>query len=373
MSDRLISCSSQNLAPILCNIWISSSCLGMPICLSCGAIIVSDPKYCRSCKKIPRSQRTEAKFCKECGNLLDSETSLCPQCVHVKIPPRVKTDTPRSQKDEVDMMFKSYSEKEPFNTPNRSSSVKNWLSVIGIILIIGMTLISVGSFSIDIINIVGNVIVNTFTNELLPSIGLGKEPVVEIVDQTIYWTLYDSKGNEYNWSLPIDKSERRVGNIWSYNYLNLYNDVTGATYSVVDFRPFVGRSFSEVIDDVYHNSHGDADFVYEIEYIVSRLTTYSFEIGEQPRYAADTLVQGGGDCEDLTILIADMLRSSSYTKDWKIQIVYMDGNNPSRPLDMNHVILYVDDGTSSHLIESTAGRPGQNHYPDGVIGWFYNV
>ena len=51
----------------------------------------------------------------------------------------------------------------------------------------------------------------------------------------------------------------------------------------------------------------------------------------------------GGDCEDLAILIADILVSSKCTKDWTIQYVYMDADNPTSANDLNHVILYVND------------------------------
>lgn len=337
----------------------------MPRCLSCGAVIVSDPKYCLSCKNLPISEKI-TRTCKNCGGILNSITNSCPQCEPTKIPPPTQFSTTDSQENEVNTT-------SMYETASRTSNIKSWLALIGTILLIVISLASLVLFSIDVINIAGYWIADIFPNKLLSNIGFVKEPTVEIKDQTISWTLYDSKGNEYIWSLPIDKSKRYVGNIWTYDHLNLYNEVTGETYSVVDFRPFVGRSFSAVIDDVYHNSHNDDDFLYEIEYIVSRLTTYSFEIGEYPRYAADTLVQGGGDCEDLAILIADMLRSSKFTRDWKIQLVYMDGNSPNLPLDMNHVILYVDNGYSTRLIEATSGQPGQDHYPYGIKGWFYDV
>lgn len=57
----------------------------MPRCLSCGAVIVSDPTYCPSCKNLPESQRKALEFCKSCGGILNSKTSSCLECDPVKI------------------------------------------------------------------------------------------------------------------------------------------------------------------------------------------------------------------------------------------------------------------------------------------------
>ena len=50
----------------------------------------------------------------------------------------------------------------------------------------------------------------------------------------------------------------------------------------------------------------------------------------------------------------------------------MDSDNPLDPQDMNHVILYVDDGQDAYFIEATAS-PSWDYYPDGVIGWWFDV
>ena len=50
--------------------------------------------------------------------------------------------------------------------------------------------------------------------------------------------------------------------------------------------------------------------------------------------------------EDLVILIADMLMSSSHTGQWKFQYVIMDSDNPRDPQRVNHVILAVDIASS---------------------------
>ena len=76
--------------------------------------------------------------------------------------------------------------------------------------------------------------------------------------------------------------------------------------------------------------------------------------------------------EDLVILIADMLMSSSYTKNWAFGYIIIDSNNPLNPQNINHVILYVDDGQYSYFIEATTS-PNFDYYPDGIDGWNFPV
>jgi len=61
------------------------------------------------------------------------------------------------------------------------------------------------------------------------------------------------------------------------------------------------------------------------------LTTFSEDIGEYPRYALETLTRKGGDCEDLVIRMAYMLRSSLHTRNWEIQMIHFDSKNPTNP------------------------------------------
>ncbi len=133
-------------------------------------------------------------------------------------------------------------------------------------------------------------------------------------------------------------------------------------------------SFTDVIDDIFDNTNSDEDFIYEVWYITSQLTTYSTDIGEFPRYALETLSRGSGDCEDTAILIADMLRSSTHTKNWTIQLVYFDSDSPSLALDVNHVAVLVDTGKYSYIVESTAKDDvTMNMWNNANIsGWFYD-
>jgi len=169
----------------------------------------------------------------------------------------------------------------------------------------------------------------------------------------IKWKLFDSKDNQYNWELLIQTYE---------SYLQKHHPHTTQTISYPDgredkigeFSNYVQNSFTNVIDDIYENSYSDGDFIFEVWYILSNLVTYSSDIGEQPRYALETLSRGRGDCEDMVILMADMILSSSHTKDWKIQMIYFDSNNPTNPKRANHVALAIDTPKKSMILETTA-------------------
>ncbi len=203
-------------------------------------------------------------------------------------------------------------------------------------------------------------------------------PITEIYQGYVYWDLKDSKGNIYSWEMPIDEYENKIKfNYYNTDYKNklfLKNSNNNEEFTVQDHRDYLTYSFDNIIDDVYDNSYDDGDFIYEVWFIVSQLTTYQTDVTTESegRYPLETFTRGGGDCEDLVILIADMLRSSSHTKDWEFQFVYLDSGNPNYPQTMNHVILHVYDGTYEYYIEAT-GEPSWDYYLDGVTGWWYDI
>ncbi len=201
---------------------------------------------------------------------------------------------------------------------------------------------------------------------------------VEIDKTKLHWNFYDSKGNPYGIVWDID----------SYERLKVYSDKKsrnletiklnldgGGSIQSVSLDGFVTGDFVECcIDQLYENSKSDADFIYEVWWIVSQMTVYDKDVTleSEGRFALETIHRGGGDCEDLVILIADMIKSSSYTKDWDIQYVYMDGDNPRDPKTVNHVVLNVYDGEYSYYIEATS-EPRWDYYPNGVGGWWFDV
>lgn len=201
--------------------------------------------------------------------------------------------------------------------------------------------------------------------------GLERRSVITIYDQTIHWSFQDGSGNGYNWHIPIQTFEHYVKYNTNYDVRGLSNTETDEQYTVAKYEPFVKKRFGNVIGDVWENSATNADFVYNVWFIVNQLTAYSTDIGEYPRYAEETLGRGGGDCEDLAILIADLILSSKHTENWDVRFYLIDSENPENPREVNHVILYIDDGSGGYLLEPTAttweGALQWNDY--AIRGW----
>ena len=190
----------------------------------------------------------------------------------------------------------------------------------------------------------------------------------------VKWEVYDHNRNQYRWVMPVTTYENEIVDSRLLVREPLEVSLDGETIRTVSLDGFVKRSFLNIIDAVYRNSDSNADFIWAVWHIVSQLTVYDEDIYEysEGRYALETLTRSGGDCEDLVILIADMLMSSRYTDHWTFQYVYMDADNPRDPQTINHMILYVHDGEYNYFIEATA-TPSWNHYPDGVVGWYIDV
>jgi transglutaminase-like putative cysteine protease len=105
--------------------------------------------------------------------------------------------------------------------------------------------------------------------------------------------------------------------------------------------------------------------------IPCQLTAYSGEIEDTPRYPLETLLAGGGDCEDHAILFASMILAADIPN-WKVSLVYMDSYNPARPQAINHMIVYIETDNRSYTIEAT-GKEIMEPYPEGVGGWYSEV
>ena len=183
---------------------------------------------------------------------------------------------------------------------------------------------------------------------------LEEKSKITIYNQNIHWNVEDGSGNQYNWKIPIQTFEHKVKYNTNYDVRELTNTNTNERYVVAQLEPFVQKIFGNVIGDVWDNSDSNDNFVYNIWFIVNDLTVYSEDIGEYPRYAEETLGRGGGDCEDLAILISDLILSSPHTKNWDVEMWYIDSDNPQNPKNVNHVILWIDDGNYKYFLEPTA-------------------
>ena len=206
--------------------------------------------------------------------------------------------------------------------------------------------------------------------------GDGTKFLTIIEDGTVLWDFVDSKGNEYYWEIPMQTYEEWVLDGASVSLNNNRNllSLNGKTFNMIQYEQFVVGGFTDVVDEIYHNSESNDDFVWEVWWIVSQMAVYREDVDERSegRFALETFTRQGGDCEDLAILIADMLASSRYTHDWTIQLVLMDLDNPTDPREVNHMIVYANDGNYDYFIEAT-GDPSWDWYPNGIDGWWYDV
>ena len=202
-------------------------------------------------------------------------------------------------------------------------------------------------------------------------------PKTTIMGGEIHWSFYDSKGNAYGWSMPATTYESYVKYDRYPDRLRLDIPSTGQTVTAVDYTRYVsGQNFADTVDDLYRNSYDDYDFLKEVWHVVSNFSTYEYDVGEYPRFALETFSRGSGDCEDTSILLAEMLRSSAHTRHWTVQLVLMDSDNPANPRTFNHVLVYVSNGDWGTYIETTANTKqwGLDAYlGTDIIGWYYDV
>lgn len=199
--------------------------------------------------------------------------------------------------------------------------------------------------------------------------------------QLIYWKT-PFEGLEYDLQrgssirLAIDRerdliNSGRSDQVSSNHWLRLpYPDGSQIAY-VVDERRFVDwQEFKAVIPELYSGAQNEQAFIREIWNIVAQLTTYSVEITDTPRYPLETLLAGGGDCEDTAILFSSMILAAPV--DWDVSFVYMDGNNPFDFEELNHVIVHIETDSSSYHIETTS-KTTMDPYQGYVDGWYFKI
>jgi hypothetical protein len=74
--------------------------------------------------------------------------------------------------------------------------------------------------------------------------------------------------------------------------------------------------------------------------------------------------------DDHAILFASMILASP--EPWGVKFIYMDGDHPTWPETMNHVIVQVDTSDGSYLVEAMS-KYSMNPYEEGVYGWFFTI
>jgi len=200
-------------------------------------------------------------------------------------------------------------------------------------------------------------------------------PYILIKNRTVFILFRASDGSMHRWTATLENYETVT--VYGYQrreslqYVTLNDSITGEMYQAVDFTPFVDpQPFSEAIPQLFNEIEDDVAFFQEVWYVVTSLTTYSSEIKETPRYPLETLVGGGGDCEDLSILIASMLKAAP--ANYTVQLVYMDAYSPGDAKDVNHLIVMVQTRSGLRTFIDGTSKEVMNPY-DEVEGWYFDV
>lgn len=159
------------------------------------------------------------------------------------------------------------------------------------------------------------------------------------------------------------------------NYAGKYVNLAPAgqikeTITTVDYRPFVEtETMKPIADELYDMSSTDEEFVKEVFNMLKQITTYTEDVDGEAHFPLTTLLSAGGDCEDTAILTASLLKAAR--PDWRVDLVYMDADNPEDPIEFNHVAVYVDTGEYTTFIETTS-KDEMNPYTN-VVGWYFTV
>jgi len=180
----------------------------------------------------------------------------------------------------------------------------------------------------------------------------------------------DGELESWNWKVEALEASIILGqfmrkmDISELNYLKLYdiaNKFTeGSKYvqltgqgSSLDYRPYIMENIFEPLASKFFSRHPDDEIkIREVWNMVTQLNTYCEDITETPRLPLETLLLGGGDCEDLAILTASILKAMP--AEWKVSLVYMDSDNPTNFNELNHVTVHVDTGRYKTFVESTS-------------------
>jgi hypothetical protein len=202
-----------------------------------------------------------------------------------------------------------------------------------------------------------------------------KPPYIVVHDRMVDATFYDTDGQLVTWSTPFAGLEHDIelGSFMrslivdgGWETTLVYNNAKDPLL-VRDFSTFVTPdAFQDVIPEIYQSSPSPYDFIYRLWYMIGQLSHYTGEIEETPRYPLETLLAGGGDCEDLSILLASMIKAAPV--DWYVDLVYVDSENINDPISPDHVVVFVNTGYETFIVETTSDQVMQP-YTEGVTGW----
>lgn len=204
-------------------------------------------------------------------------------------------------------------------------------------------------------------------------------PYIAVWNRQVTVSFYSSAGSIVYWTVPFDMLEAQIQNgIDTRNWLFLggRNIKLAAgdydKYTAIDYRTFVDPApFNQLIPELYRKASSEEAFLYEAWYMVSQLTNYTSDQNtETPRYPLETLLAGGGDCEDTSILFASMVKAAPAP--WKVSLGYINTENPYELTKPNHLIVAVETGTKAYYIETTS-KDHMMPYAGQPAGWYLEI
>ena len=204
-------------------------------------------------------------------------------------------------------------------------------------------------------------------------------PYIAVSDRTVHLAFRRTDNSIRYWDFPFELLEESIEvGFFKRGLLKLpFNQLTlettdGATYRAPDFRIFIDPDpFREFIGQIYREAPDNRAFLNEVWFIVAQLTTYSGEFNEVPRMPLETLLAGGGDCEDTSIIYASMIKAAPV--DWEVSIVLMNGLDPNNRHNPNHVAVKVDTGSEVYIVETTDHQTMTPYNSSQVDAWFYVI
>jgi len=195
-----------------------------------------------------------------------------------------------------------------------------------------------------------------------------KVPYTAISGREITCAWEDMDGELHMWTWPVDTYRAWIESPKPSETVLL--NCGGTVYTLHDFVPYVRADFfSTVIPSFYQECADEWTFAQEVFNLVTQLTVYSEDIGEVPRWPVETITEAGGDCEDLAILFASLIKAAPYTYD--LELIYMDADNPTDTQEPNHVIVKIGNNDWTVFAECTSAQ-GWDYY-DRVVGWYYDL
>jgi hypothetical protein len=202
-------------------------------------------------------------------------------------------------------------------------------------------------------------------------------PYILIHERSVSLAFYSLNKTILYWEIPFDDFERSLerGHASRTNPLRALDNLTLVNqdkkeFLVEDFRKYVEPGpFTDMLTQLYQQSEDDDQFIREAWNIVGQLTNYVSEKIETPRYPLETLLSGGGDCEDTSILFASMIKAAR--PDWQVRLIYLNADTPSVSSKPNHVMVAVKTPDQDYIIETTSKMTMQPF--SNVYGWWLEI